>query len=352
MKKPRTFWAKVKRFFEPPRRLRPTRIGFFFMLGVIGIGTAAVNTGNNLLYFILGMFLSAIVVSGILSERNLRGLLIDRATAATATAGEPAAIAYLLSRDAERRGIAPAFALSLRDRNPESGELFEEVRIGRVDSGSQRRRLYTRVFAKRGVHAIEEIELATIFPFGLFRKSRRLEVVSQVRVRPRVPELTLTDAIGGREDGVSSTLSRGDGLDLFGLRDHVEGDDARRIHWKASARTGRVIVKDPAREEPPQVVVRLVLEGYADDAAFERAVERAAGAAAALLRDGFGVGLIAGQVWIAPSAQPAAREAILDALVDVTRDANGGPEAEIPRGAGVLVVGPADALATPQGVAA
>src|SRR5437868_2489751 len=147
MSRGRRLWRRVQRWLSPPRQLKPTRIGWMFLAGVIAMGVAAVNTGNNLLYFVLGMFLAAIVVSGILSERNLRFLEISRDPAGDATAGSPVAMAYLISRSA---GRLPAFALTLRDRDPESGERFEEVRVPRVDPVSSRRRLYSRTFATRG----------------------------------------------------------------------------------------------------------------------------------------------------------------------------------------------------------
>ena len=79
--------AAILRMLEPPRKLRPTRVGWFFVGGVLSIGIAAVNTGNNLLYFVLAMMLGAIVVSGILSERNLRGLWVERSVPGDVTAG-------------------------------------------------------------------------------------------------------------------------------------------------------------------------------------------------------------------------------------------------------------------------
>ncbi|HVO32093.1 MAG TPA: DUF58 domain-containing protein [bacterium] len=330
-------WRRVRRALEPPRKLRPTRVGTFFLVGVLAVGVAAVNTGNNLLYFVLGMFLAAIVVSGILSERNLRGLKLGRSAVSTATAGEPATMAFVVSR--ERRGL-PAVALSLHDYDPEEMRADgPDVRFARVDSFATRRKLYARVFPRRGVRVLTEVEVATVYPFGLFRKSRRLDLVSEVRVRPRVPAIDLPAEFGGNEQGQASQARRGEGLDLFGLRDHSGGDDARRIHWRASARSGKIVVKDPAREEPPQVVLELPLTGWRDAETFERAVERVAGLASAFSRSGYAVGLSAGALYIAPGAERTSLETIFDALVDVKPGDAAGPTHAPPPHAGVLVIG-------------
>src|SRR5206468_3395868 len=63
--------------WRPPRRLRITREGWFYVLFTLGVGAAAINTGNNLLYLVLGLQLSTIVISGVLSESCLRGLELE-----------------------------------------------------------------------------------------------------------------------------------------------------------------------------------------------------------------------------------------------------------------------------------
>lgn len=51
-----------------PRKLRVTFPGKWFLVLTIGVGAAAINTRNNLLYLALSMNLSLIILSGILSE--------------------------------------------------------------------------------------------------------------------------------------------------------------------------------------------------------------------------------------------------------------------------------------------
>src|SRR5262245_33753614 len=53
----RGFWERVRRFFNPPRKLKFTREGKYYLGITLGVGFAAINTGNNLLYLLLGMLL-------------------------------------------------------------------------------------------------------------------------------------------------------------------------------------------------------------------------------------------------------------------------------------------------------
>lgn len=54
--------------------------------------------------------------------------------------------------------------------------------------------------------------------------------------------------IEGRLQGDHRTVRRGSGLDFAGLRPHVDGDDARRIDWSATARAGELHVREHTEE--------------------------------------------------------------------------------------------------------
>src|SRR5207253_7963681 len=95
------------------RRLKVTKLGWWFMGLTLGIGLAAINTGNNLLFLVLGMLLASIVISGVLSEQSLREVRIERRLPAGAAAGQPALIG-LVARNGKKR--APSFSLELREK--------------------------------------------------------------------------------------------------------------------------------------------------------------------------------------------------------------------------------------------
>src|SRR5439155_20242110 len=74
------------------RRLSFTRMWLWYTGLTIGIGWAATNTGNNLLFLVLGLLLASIIVSGILSGQSLRGVRVERRLPSVATDGQPALI--------------------------------------------------------------------------------------------------------------------------------------------------------------------------------------------------------------------------------------------------------------------
>src|SRR6187551_3093155 len=84
-----SFWSRLRRRFRPPRRLSFTREGKIIVILSVGVGFAAINTGNNLLYLLLGWLLSFIIASGILSEQTLRALSVERRPPPRIFAGDP-----------------------------------------------------------------------------------------------------------------------------------------------------------------------------------------------------------------------------------------------------------------------
>ena len=83
-------WGAALRFlrrFRIPVRLRITRGGALFVGGAVAIGLAAINTGSNLLYLLVGAMIGFIAVSGWLSERVIWGVKVDAAFSASTESG-------------------------------------------------------------------------------------------------------------------------------------------------------------------------------------------------------------------------------------------------------------------------
>ena len=56
--------TRLRRFLRPPRQLQFTRQGVAFTGMTFLVGMGAINTGNNLLYLMLGLMLGLIIISG------------------------------------------------------------------------------------------------------------------------------------------------------------------------------------------------------------------------------------------------------------------------------------------------
>jgi uncharacterized protein (DUF58 family) len=140
------------------------------------------------------------------------------------------------------------------------------------------------------------------------------------------------DVIAPRRGGGGEPAAHADGArapaveplgEFLSLRDYEPGDDPRRVHWRASARIGELLVRQDEAASPGRVV--LVLDtraGVYDEDSFEIAVEAIASLAVRLRRDHAPVEVLtsAGEVLGRPG--PGAIELLLDrlAVVEPTHD--------------------------------
>lgn len=111
----------------------------------------------------------------------------------------------------------------------------------------------------RGVHPLRNGALALGDPFGFARGQRTLAGATAVIVWPRVypPAGAEGGVAGDGELGLRARRAQPVGYDLHGIREHQHGESLRRVDWKSSARTGRLMVRemeDAARADLTLVV--------------------------------------------------------------------------------------------------
>lgn len=96
----------------------------------------------------------------------------------------------------------------------------------------------------RGVHRLSAVAVESMGLFGLFRRRRVFTAADSVLVYPsweRISQVGLLESSLGVSEGVSKSRS---GSEIAGTRRYVAGDPYRNIHWRNSARTGRLAVKE------------------------------------------------------------------------------------------------------------
>ena len=249
-------WSK----FRAPRKLKFTREGKFFVGITLGVGFAAINTGNNLLYLLLGMLLALIIVSGLMSELSLRELTVVRRLPMRAQVGRP----HLVEIEVfNHKGRVPSYAIEVEDLRagqPADKRCF----FLKISPKSAQVAAYRRTPAKRGRDKHVGFRIATRFPFGLFEKSREVPANGELIIYPAVDPLQLPALSAGHQVGGDASFGRGHGDDYLGLKILRDGEDPRDVHWRKSAAIGQLVMRERAREARPDVLLPLDVVRRAD----------------------------------------------------------------------------------------
>ncbi|HEY5999287.1 MAG TPA: DUF58 domain-containing protein [bacterium] len=284
-------------------RIRLTAPGGFAIALVLAAGVVAVNSGNNLLYFVVASLLALLALSGILGHRNLAAASVRLLPPDEAWAGRPASVRVLLAAGPGRA----SYLLAVGEAGKPPAAVAAEVpRGGATDVP------LAVSFPARGVQPWPALEISSEFPFGLIRRGRVVRPRGGCLVYPQPLPVSWESVDRAEREGELATRRKaGLGGDYRGLRDYVPGDAIARVQWTSWLRLRRLLTKEFESEGAPPVV-------YAFDAVPGPGTEARLGQLAWLvrtaLRRGRAAGLeLPGQTF-APGSGQAHRRALLGAL--------------------------------------
>jgi uncharacterized protein (DUF58 family) len=270
-----------------------TREGIVYIAGILVVALAALNTGNNLLFMVLGCLLAGLLISGLLSRVVLGGIDVNLELPEHIFAQRTIlAVAELYNE----KQMTPSFSVSLvSEAAPQTKKntlatplpqiLDRPVYFPYIPHRQTVRQSLELTFPKRGVYRQDALGLRTRFPFGFLQKTRRVDSKIEVVVYPQIQPTEEFYEVLPLVSGELESYQRGRGNDLYAIRDYQSNDSARHVDWKASAKIGALQVKEFAREDERRVM--LVFDPYVDPQAttakaaeqFERAVTLCAGLA-------------------------------------------------------------------------
>jgi uncharacterized protein (DUF58 family) len=213
--------------------------GFIFLLFAVGIG--AINTGNNLLYLILAMCCSFIAVSGILSEQTLKGISVQVTLPKTVYPDDSYPLHLKISNS---KKTIPSYSLYVEFPLDPMGRFHIEqsAYVYQVPSQSSVDKSLMFVGLKRGPIHLKTVHLKTSFPFGFFVKTKTLPIVAEALIFPVIKNVALPSPKEYSEEGEGTIGLAGD--DLYSIREYRPGDPMAAVHWKSSAKTGTLRVKE------------------------------------------------------------------------------------------------------------
>jgi uncharacterized protein (DUF58 family) len=267
-------WSLV--FPQRQQQIFPTVSGVMLIALSMGIGTAAYNTSNNILFIALSLLLACLILSGVLSWLNLRGTAWRLQLPPPLRVGQPAVVGLEL-RNAKL--FLPTYGLwfGLAAKTVEAGEppkaestftargadvraafaKSEEVDARgrlmmreRLDPRGEMRLEWTLKPVRRGELRVKLENVGSFFPFGFLKKQLRGELHTVVIVWPAPVEYRrFAVSLARRAESGARAPRAGDGGDLMALRRYAPGDSHRLVHWKATARTRQLLVQQFSAEQ-------------------------------------------------------------------------------------------------------
>jgi uncharacterized protein (DUF58 family) len=306
-------WALI--YPQRGQRILPTIPGLVLIALCFGIGTAAYNSSSNILFITLSLLLTCLILSGVLSWLNVRGVQWRLQLAPPLRAGHDTVVVLelrnrkrflptyglwfeFLARPIDLSGLHRAestltasgadvrAALSKADSGEHRGR---HALSGRLDPQGDGRIEWVFKPERRGQFRVELVSVGSLFPFGFLRKDIGTEVIADTIVWPAPVEYRKYPVATSRRSAGGERMARaGSGGDLLALRRYTSGDSHRLIHWKASARTQTLLVRQFAAEsaEGFSIWLRTDAGGWSRAEQFELLISLVATMAEDLFRGG------------------------------------------------------------------
>lgn len=302
--------------------IRVRTAGTVYTLLTIVLGVVAVNSGNNLLYLMTAMLLGYMLASGIAGRRNLTGARAALIFPDEIWAGRP--FQATVRVDGLRRTSLHMIEviLHVQGHAPGDGASPPRAFFGLVPALGSASRDVVLTLPRRGGARVA-LEIVSCYPFDFFTRYawRPLWAEALVFPTPLQDDAILTSAAG---DGDEPTVRAArdpdaDASNVAGIRPYQDGDPMNRVHWKISARTGRLSTRlfDGASARPLMIDLdALVSHGL------EHGLSVAAGQIVQAGREGLPVGLLDRGVRIPPAST---RQERLDLLAHLALYERHGP---------------------------
>lgn len=308
--------------------------GLLFAFVNVVVLLAGLNSEANLLVLLFGIGVGALFVNAVLPMLMLRRIEVDRISPEGVVADRPFAVAYRIRNHRKRlhaRGLTVT-EMPVNDRLARFPIAFVECLSPR-----QEKRVEALGKCPRRAHVVlAGIRVSCGYPFGLFVCTLEAPSAGSLTVYPAMGRLRhdpWKKTAAGQSQSARTARERENPDEFVGVREYREGDNYHWIHWRRSARTGELVVREMLPPRQTQLII--ILDPWPDvtaeklrpqqdsddhDGRAERLISAAATAACAALEQGHRVGLIcraAEPVVIGPTAGKAHRQRLLRELAGI-----------------------------------
>ncbi|MBI3968508.1 MAG: DUF58 domain-containing protein [Chloroflexi bacterium] len=243
--------------------MRPTRraFGYLILLGVVYF--LALQTQIGWLYILEGALLSGFAASFVYPALAVRGLEALRTIRRPGQPSRPTEVEfneddpYEVTLELRNGSRLAKHLLVLEEKCPLAGpvERNRTLVATEVPSGGVWRQTYSGECFKRGVYRFGPVGIESRAPFGLFRRRGAVPAQGAAVVYPKHYPIDRLTIVPELKPAVVRENRSGTSIELLGTREYRPGDPLKQIHWRSTARLGKLIVKEFEREARPTVGV-------------------------------------------------------------------------------------------------
>ncbi len=219
----------------------PSRRNALYLLAIFSL-LAGLFTGRADLFNIAYLIAAVMILSLIWTWLSLRGIGLRRSTR---TRRSQVGRVFRESFGVRKIGILPKLWLEIRDHSTLPGH-----QASHVIPMLLRNREYSwdveTVCVVRGEFQLGPMTVVSGDPFGLFHSPRQLGATDRLVVYPMTVEINRVILPVGFLSGgdAQRQLTHQVTTNASSIRDYVAGDSMNRIHWRSTARTGNIMVKE------------------------------------------------------------------------------------------------------------
>ncbi len=198
--------------------------GRYYAILTLLVGFAAVNSGNNLLYFFLGALLSLMALSGFVSYIMLKSIMVELAPPEEVYAKS---LNYLKIK-IKNKGVFPIFQVYVKKSE------HEKLTMEYIPAKSETQGLLPYFFEKRGPYKIEMLFVGTSFPMSFTIREMFYPFTINILVFPHIYQLEESDLPSFPKEtgwGLNSNKEGSSG-DFMGLKKYDRSESSSRIYWK------------------------------------------------------------------------------------------------------------------------
>lgn len=258
-----------------------TRTGWGLLVAAVTLVAAALLTGLPEL-LVVGFGAGLALVVGLVWSRRQPTLRVERRIdPPRVVVGEPARVHLVVTNESQRS----ARRATLTER---IGGVDQPIAVGALAAAATATVSYDLPTSRRRVIELGPASLHQGDPFGVVDATVHVGDIDRFVVHPR--QFALTGFPSARDralDGPEARRVALGSMSFHTLRDYAPGDDLRHVHWKSSARTGSLMVRQFVDSEQHDVTVLLdVADHPYGEAEFEGAVEAVASIAAVTVASG------------------------------------------------------------------